>query len=543
MKMINNNGRREGLCSLLICLSVVCSLWNPAYAALTTDYEYRYDASGYLTGQCVYVSSNTVTLSVSQRTTDAMGRDTLSISGSGDTAITTGYSYDVAGNLTCKTIENGNDDVLTQYTYDILGRQVMVAGPNTSLSNADCATTMYIYDPNGNVITQSVKQESDYAHTYKDYDALNRVTRIVDPENCQRKTVYNSRSLPIREYAYKTDGMTILQQTRTVYDAAGRVISRIVMLAPTESGAPSVTNDQVVVYGYDDGGHVTSQTAYNMRSSTALTTVKEYDGLGRLIKTTDPKSFEESLEINAYGQVTKRIFDDGTEHVTDMEYDTDGRLTKSIAVGPPALTTQYEYDGLGRQTEVTDPEGRAVAHYYDTLGREILKIEDADPTAGLKRTTEYKYSQRGVLTAIVANDGAPQETVYGYAPCGQVSSITYPDENVMYYSYCPSGAVTMRIDQAGNTLQYSYDKRGLLLTKRSPSGDYFLTYVYDDLGRMVTARKGTSTTQDADSQVVRYYNGLSQVIGEDQSIKEQTARNLSMEYDQAGNRMTLFYPN
>lgn len=550
MKTIYERGRRGWLSGLLIGLGLACWTMHSASAATTTNYSYLYDANHYLTGQRVEVSDGVNILSATESSTDALGREVKNIAGTGATEITTEYSYDVAGNMTRRTIENGDSDVLTQYTYDVLGRQVTVQGPSTELGGDDCPEVHYVYDSGGNAVTQSTKvghsagsEPSEYAAVYSEYDALNRVIHTIEDQGGHRRTFYNSRSLPIREYAYKANGSTPLQQIRTEYDAAGRVISRAVMLDPANSGDVDVTRDQVVVYGYDNDGRVTQQTVYGMRSSTARNTVKEYDGLGRLTKTTDPKGVEESLQYDGSGLVTRRIVDDDVApRTTDMAYDSDGRMTMSIAVGPPALTTWYAYDGLGRRTEVTDPEDRVTVHVYDTLGREVTKIEDS---GGLNRTTEYKYSKRGVLTAIVANDGNDdQETLYGYAPCGQVASITYPDNGVMSYSYYPSGSVKERIDPAGNTLKYFYDKRGLLLTKGSPSGDYWLTYAYDDLGRMVTACAWTDENQTTTkSMTIRQYNGLSQLIGESQSVLGGTPRNLAMEYDQAGNRLRLYYPD
>jgi len=528
-----------------------------ASAASTTDYGYVYDGD-YLTANTTYVHDAVdTTLSYTKTEMDALGRQTRVISGSSADAMTTEYTYDVAGNLVTRAVK-GSNDLLTVYTYDILGRQVTVKGPSTSLG-AGCPETVYVYDLNGNVVTRSVRikdtSQDPYAHTVTEYDALDRPIVVTDPGRYVRKTFYNSRSLPIRELVCQTDGLTVLEQRRTEYDAAGRVIRRIVMAAPSAGvdADPDVQSDRVTVYDYDDDGHLTLQRIYNMRSSTPLDTTKEYDGLGRLTKTTDPKGFYEVLEYNGIGLVTRRTqTEGGTTYSYSLSYDSAGRLVTSIASGPPELTTTYAYDDLGRRTKVTDPAGQVTLFVYDSLGRQVTKIEDDGGATA--RTTRYQYSERGLLTAVIANDGTSDQTTnYSYDSNGRVAAIAYPDStgdtDRLRFTYYPNGKVYERIDQAENTLRYYYDKRGLLVTKGDfVNGElgvnFLVTYVYDGLGRMVTAKRGTSSNDDAQGVIVRRYNGLSQVIEESQAIDSdgQGAKTIRMEYDQVGNRLRLVYP-
>jgi len=531
---------RTCLLALLVgsCMSAV------ALGALTTNYSYSYDGNGHLTQKRVYSEEGT-TLSDTRITYDALGRNATEINGTGASAMTTNYVYDCMGNLATQAVKTDGDDFITEYTYDAMGRHVTAKGPTTDFSSSDCPVEIYKYDLNGNLVTRKslVLSNLIYADTVTEYDALNRSIVVTDPEGCVRKTFYNSRSLPIYELACDQDGNTVLRQTRTEYDAAGRVITQVVMANPNSSAASNVQQDRVTEYDYDDGGRPITKTTYNMLSSTPLETVKEYDGLGRITKTTDPKGFYEILSYDGVsGAVTTQVeYNGSSTRSYAMVYDGLGRLTKRIADGPPSLTTQYEYDGLDRRTKVTNPEGQYSLMTYDLLGRQVTKIDDE---GGLARTTRYVYSKQGLIVTQIANDGtSDQMTTYDYGPSGQMTQATYPDSGTLQISYYPNGKDYERIDPANNTLRYYYDDRGLILTKGDPNGDFWLTFTYDGLGRMVTARKGTSADEDAESETIRYYNGLSQVIEESQAISGDTARTVRMEYDQVGNRLRMVYPD
>ena len=91
-------------------------------------------------------------------------------------------------------------------------------------------------------------------------------------------------------------------------------------------------------------------------------------------------------------------------------------------------------------------------------------------------------------------------------------------------------------------VDYAYDTANRL-TERKESGSTtdIETYVYDGLGRLVTAEKGTSSNGDAVSASAFTYDSLSRVNEECQSIAEGSGQSVNYAYDKAGNRTEVIY--
>lgn len=86
-----------------------------------------------------------------------------------------------------------------------------------------------------------------------------------------------------------------------------------------------------------------------------VTTFKEYDPTGRILKMTDPKGV-----------------------VTDVTYTLRG-FVKTVTTTAPGLagrTTTYNYDNVGQVTGVTQPDGSSVTYTYDAAHR-LIGITDA----------------------------------------------------------------------------------------------------------------------------------------------------------------------
>jgi YD repeat-containing protein len=259
------------------------------------------------------------------------------------------------------------------------------------------------------------------------------------------------------------------------------------------------------------------------------------------------------MDYDSRGFVVTQIRWDGQEHKTVMDYDNRGRVIHTIAKGTPDLTTFYAYDGVGRRTLVTDPSNRQTYNEYDLMGHLTKMVEDY---GGLNRQTDYVYDQQGRLWQQVAHNNDAQNptqtTVYGYDANGQQATITYPDNGVLAFEFYPNGAVSRRIDQRNQAdptkgiLNYTYDMRGLLLNKSDPDDtSYLVRYDYDGAGRMVTAKMGPDDQNGRpESQIVYTYDGLNRLLSEQQktSSSQPEPRNVFSEYDQAGNRTLLTYP-
>jgi len=66
-------------------------------------------------------------------------------------------------------------------------------------------------------------------------------------------------------------------------------------------------------------------------------------------------------------------------------------------------------------------------------------------------------------------------------------------------------------------------------------------YLYDGLGRMVTAKKGASGNDDSVSQSIFSFDSLSRLTNENQAIAEGTAKSVTYTYDKGGNQVSMLY--
>ena len=92
--------------------------------------------------------------------------------------------------------------------------------------------------------------------------------------------------------------------------------------------------------------------------------------------------------------------------------------------------------------------------------------------------------------------------------------------------------MTQRTDEAGVVVDYAYDTANRLTErKKNGSAADIETYVYDGLGRLITAEKGTGSNADAVSASAFTYDSLSRVNEECQSIAEGSGQSVSYAYD------------
>ena len=266
------------------------------------------------------------------------------------------------------------------------------------------------------------------------------------------------------------------------------------------------------------------------RDATGLTTVYDYDALGRLTSVTPPgRANQEYTYIGATPTAQAKIVQQsvsGTTVLTDSEtlFDDFGRAwkervkmpggtwseretlynargwTESVsALGDTEERTEYlDYDPFGRPGTVTPPEGSAHDVRFTYVGMRKVTEESriALPT-GEAYVPRVKESDRyGRLRKVVEDSdaGAALTTAYDYDVGGQLTAIT---------SGPTSGSVTQQ-------RLFSYDNRGFLLQETHPEkgtsgngsvfyGDYNslgqigsrldgpnqVSYSYDHLGRLL----------------------------------------------------------
>jgi RHS repeat-associated protein len=404
----------------------------------------------------------------------------------------TTYAYDELGKktLTQKTVDPGGLNQVTQYTYT-------AAGDVSSVVNPLWAATFYTYNAN----RQREREELPYPG--------------------------GGQAAPVTEYSYDADGR--LKETRRE--------SELGWLRQARTYTPTGKLATVSAWAYTV-------------STTTPRTVNAYDDAGRLLSVTDPQ-----------GRVTRyQRYADGREQYVYKAHGTASQITEAT----------YTYNSDGQPLTLTDAEGNKTTYEYDAHGRLERTYHPSPTTAGTSSTTDYEelgYDADGHITSrrtragqlftytfdalgrqrTQAGGGLPT-VEYAFDAAGRPTLTRFQDgSHSLSYTYDAAGRMTRTRDVVGTwtrDIGFEYDAAGNL-TRLTWPDSYYVTYAYDDLGR-VTSVTGPFNTS---LRITFGYDQLSRrtslVRGGATTSYEYTERGLvySVTHDAAGTSgdVTLTY--
>ena len=255
----------------------------------------------------------------------------------------------------------------------------------------------------------------------------------------------------------------------------------------------------------------------------------------------------------------KRRKDDGSFQVTTFEYDTNGRLTKTILPDGVKKIREYTgdfltrtyftkpddnfipdgemlftYDAQGNLDTETDAEGRVTDYDYDDQERLIKK------TNSLGHVTSYVYDVNGNHTQVVNDLSAIGDQ-------GQVNKMIYNSENrliqiqhnnidssfdvLFAYTYNSMGKRLSDTDAQGVTQRFTYDLAGRLI-KITDNNDNYIEYQLDALGRRIKETWYDSTATKV-RELSRSYDMLNRMLEE----VDFNGDVITYFYDAIGNRV------
>jgi RHS repeat-associated protein len=379
----------------------------------------------------------------------------------------------------------------TATTYDALGRVSTVTAPNGTVT-----TNTYT----GRCTTVSVKATDRAAQANTTYvDAKGRTIKVWNADNTPSSLDPSTGSSTTASIEYVLDGFgrmrrTILQGDDTAehrieasYDALGRQRT----LNDPDKGAWEYLNNAL--------GHVVKQT-----DAKGTVTLSSFDRLGRPLsrKTTETAGPVETADWYYYDFAT-----DSTRH-------TVGHIVGSSDrgwIGAPQRETcsTTSVPGYG------DP-GTASVHYYDTMGRPYLNLNQVDG--------KYFYTAHDYDTY-----SRPSAVRYFWRPAGH-EEYRKPDGTI-----APSDTPYYWNDW-GYT--YTYDSESYLLTLQDTAStprtwwQADTTSGYDHLDRPVTVRKGNGHWT---SRTYRATDGLLTAIKTGPTVGSTDIQNLGFSYDGLGN--------
>lgn len=335
-------------------------------------------------------------------------------------------------------------------------------------------TVTYDYDPNNNVVKvsdtyQGAPREFNYV-----YDAQNRLVSATNPLG---HTV---------QYAYDVHGRVTAvtdargQQYHTEYDEAGR---------KTSTWTELDGNRLETLYAYNNAGELIQTTLMDPLGPkpAGIVTSFEYDGLGRLVKTTDDAGHQATTEYYAASE-------------TGAFY---GAVKRTVSVN--GRETTYEYDAIGRRVNAYDAIGRRTHYEYDNAGR-LISLDTGPTSPSAPFTTRYEYDANGNAVKIIRPAGDVLETRYDALNRPVRVYLPYPEggtrDAYTQYTYDEAGQtgrLTRVIDPEGHETHYVYDEDGRVLTTTDAKGNV-VESTYDLLGRVVKMVSAKSTPDQSEVQ-------------------------------------------
>ncbi len=400
---------------------------------------------------------------------------------------TTSYEYDAEGNQFRITTADGT---VTENTFDaeglLLTNTVGVGGAHGGIR------TTNVYDERGNVLSTTVQyadgSNTALTSTYA-YDALDRVTRVTDPEGFYTSFEYDVFGNQVRMEVGQFGGdpadpraaRAAPQVTTFEYDAA----DHLVLTVDGEGNALSSvwdlhgnriaqTSGVAVVGESDDADH-------------SSTTTFVYDLDGKLVEKTSATGGQVKITRNVHGWQTRTetLQSAGVWVVEEFEYDSHGRVTAQL--DSYGNRTEIDYDAVGNTARISRPGGRVAEYEYD-LNSNLITETDPEGAA-----THYEYDSVGNRVRIVDAEAGSQRFYYN----GFNQLVGYADAEDYFTAF--------ELDMSGNTLRTTQYATAL----GSAPGSSLPTPVADSANDRVSSQTfdlvGNRLSETLANGLTRYY--------------------------------------
>ncbi|MCP3993729.1 MAG: RHS repeat protein, partial [bacterium] len=490
--------------------------WTDKHGNTTT---YEYDALGQPTRVSRPVGDDTL---VEEVEFDGFGQLAAYRNANGKR---TELEYDATTGVLVEQREPLN--VTRQYDLDPLGRPVKIHGSAIGMVDLvwnDREQLAEIRDSFGYTVTaqydalgRQTRLDSPRGVTLNEYDALDRLASSTDVLGNTTRFEYDTEG----NLVATTD--TLGRRTATTYDALGRPLSIVDALGGVWTFGQCADLASSRENASCRGGNcsrplsVGSDSFCEVTNPLGNTTRREFDALGRVVRTIDAAGGLNELEYDAAGDVT--VMSDSLGRETTFEYDDLGRTVAVTEAN--AARTEYRYDDGGQLTGILDANGHLRTFIYDAVGR-LSSQSDA-----LGNTTQMFYNPQGALSSKINARGQTIQFTYDE---DRLLAIQY-DGRTETYEYDVVGRRTSAAND-GDTYAYSYDALGRLTQVENQLLGQLTTYEYDAVGNR-TAMVGPA------GRVVYLYDANDRLV----ELRDPSAGTFRFEYDSLGQRARLAYPN
>ena len=457
------------------------------------------------------------------------------LSSSVDFKTSVNYSYDETTRLATEKITKNYDmDTPTEY---------MQFKETYSYDNASYGDLLSVTPNSDSERSISFEYNSLYHYPTKKTYRKNPEEIIVEEmtptsDNLSVKTekVYENNSLKKRtEFSYDAYGNVVEKKeykndteyirtgynyTDTQYNGQYNGANLVGQTVYNVSDIDGNSNDTNVSYEYDWRGYPTK-----MIDADGNITMYEYDGIGRLVKTTFPDGNTETLVYEYGGNQITKTDAIGTEFI--YYYDGSGNLEEESIGSWSNIIKEYEYDGFNnciREITHSDSDNlKTVKYTYDTMQRPLTKeVYDNSNVLVYKETYSYTVTKdyRKETKTVEGTDNAPSiVTSTYYDRYGDIIKRETGSDAETYVTDYVGNIVTIKSARANSegwneTHRSSYDFMGNSIKETDELGN-FTRAEYDMLGRKIKE-------YDQNDYVAEYrYDNLDRLIEQKSPIEEE----------------------
>ena len=428
---------------------------------------------------------------------NAMGKPEKVSDKEGNTTI---FHYDLSGNLSEEISPTG---AVSVYKYDRNNRLIQIKRKASQQEEEAVSIVDYTYDPVGNLLkTQAGNEKEWLSITSYEYDALNRITAVINPAGGKTAYTYDSKSGKISSITDAAGNQQIFY-----YNQMGELIKAVDI------------NGNTTQYTYNALGKVTSIT----------------DGAGRVAK----------YQYLPGGRREKTIYPDGRQ--TSYTYDSLGRLeTKTNETG---YSISYTYDCMGRVKLVTSSTGQKKLYQYNCMGK-VTSVTDANGNI-----TKYAYTPNGKLKEVT--DALGNKTEYTYDKAGRLIHICQHGQaeeadRITQYERDAFGQIVCIRDALGGEEQFHYDALGRIIEKIDKEGhSIFYTYTADSRPESILYSDGNRAeleyTPLRQLAVIKDWLGETRINRDNQgnpvSITNHKGETVHYQWGSMGERQKITYPD
>jgi RHS repeat-associated protein len=414
---------------------------------LGTTMQMGHDAVGNTT--VITTGAGTTAIQVDTLHYDALNEVvTKTVSGPGTLAQTTQTSYDHDGNVV--QVQQPNGDV-TYASHDLADQRAALEIDPAPVADATGSTQQTAaFDNAGN---RSASVDFDNREHATTFDGDNRAVQSADSLSNQSGTT----TITTTE-GFDPDGNVLSQSMQT----AGQTHTYTATVNAADWRGSTSDDGLLTAYGYDGAGRLRTQTVLGGAPvTTTLDAAGRATAIGESVGGTTP--YTSAFGYNANDLPVTMTVPGGVQET--RQYDAASRLTTVSATGPTGVATplnstySYGYNALNWTTGLTSTlngitSSQVITH--DALGR-------LTGAQGAGTTQSWTYDGNGNLTTSVTNGVTTTYGYNNSLTLNELQTVSRSGQPTTYYGYDTNGDTTSITNTSTISTGLSYDRQARLV--------------------------------------------------------------------------------